>query len=213
MINTGEWLSEAWQIVSGNIVTHIILTLIVAFGSSITAGILAGPLICGYLWIIFQTMKDPSYEPQIGDVGKGFENWVDTILVGIVGGIIAGIGSILCGIGVILTAPLVIFAFPLVAERRMAFWPAIMESINKVKQNYGGWIVFALVLGLINAAGGMVAIGWLITYPITIVALALAYRDNYDIEGVAAAGPESPETPEAPESYETPEPPSSPTEQ
>ncbi len=209
MIKTGEWLSEAWEMISGNIVLHIVVTLIVSIGSSITFGILAGPLICGYLWIVLQSMKDPSYEPQIGDVGKGFENPLDTILVGIVGGIIGSIGSLLCGVGVILTAPLVIFAFPLVADKKMSFWPAIMESINKVKQNYGGWIVFTLVLGLINAAGALVAIGWLITYPITIVALALAYRENYGLAGATAGGPDAPEAPEAPSAPETPEPPQS----
>lgn len=205
MVKTGEWLSEAWQMISGNLVTHIILTLIVGLGSSISFGLLAGPLICGYLWIILRGMKEPSYEPQIGDVGKGFENFVNTFLVGIVGGLIASIGSLLCGIGVILTAPLVIFAFPLVAEGKKAFWPAITDSISTVKQNYGGWIVFTLVLGLINAAGGLVAVGWLITYPITLVALALAYRDVYGVAG--AGGVDEPVAPSAPE------PPSAPTPQ
>jgi uncharacterized membrane protein len=211
MVKTGDWLSEAWEMISGNIVTHIILTLIVTIGSSVTGGLLAGPLVCGYLWIAIQQIKDQSYEPQIGDVGKGFENFLQTFLVGIVGGLIGSIGGVLCGIGAILTAPLVLFAFPLVAEQKMGFWDAIMDSINTVKQSYGAWIVFALVLGLINMAGGLVAIGWIITYPITIVAVALAYRDTYGVQGAAGgAGPSAPQAPSAPQ---TPEPPSSPTPQ
>ena len=208
MVKTGDWLSEAWQIVSGNLVTHIILALIVGLGSSITGGLLSGPLICGYLWIILREMKEPSYTPEIGDVGKGFENFVNTFLVGIVGGLIAAVGGILCGVGVILTAPLVIFAFPLVAEGKLGFWPAITDSINTVKKNYGAWIVFTLVLALINAVGGLVVVGWLITYPITIVAIALAYRETYGIAtdaGPAADEPVVPPTPEAPESPSTPQ--------
>ncbi|MEA3402332.1 MAG: hypothetical protein U9R79_13935 [Armatimonadota bacterium] len=144
-------------------------------------------------------MEDPTYEPQIGDIGKGFENFVQTFLVGIVGGIIGGIGGVLCGLGAILTAPLVMFAFPLVAHRQMDFWEAIQTSISKVMENYGGWIVFALILGLINAAGGLVAVGWLVTYPLAVVAVALAYRDNFGLAGAEPAeGPEAPEGPVTP---------------
>ncbi|MGC9317779.1 MAG: hypothetical protein ACP5KN_07075 [Armatimonadota bacterium] len=200
MIKTSDWLSDAWAMFAENPVVHIVLTLIVAVGSSITGGLLAGPLICGYIWVVIRQMEDPGYDPQIGDIGKCFENFVQTFLVGIVGGIIAGIGGVLCGIGAILTAPLVMFAFPLVAHRQMGFWEAIQTSIAKVMENYGGWIVFALILGLINAAGGLVAVGWLITYPLTIVAVVLAYRDNFGLGGAQPdQAPEGPLTPPQPE--------------
>ncbi|NLO05979.1 MAG: hypothetical protein GX131_09165 [candidate division WS1 bacterium] len=80
-VKIGDWLSEAWNIVSQDLVTHILLALIVGLGSGITGGILSGPLMGGYLWIIFKKMKDPSYVPQVGDVSKGFENFVQLLLV------------------------------------------------------------------------------------------------------------------------------------
>lgn len=214
MVKIGDWLSESWEIISEDLVTHIILALIVGLGSGITGGLLWGPLMGGYLWIIFKKMKDPSYTPQPGDIGKGFENFVQLFLVAIVGGIIASLGVIACGIGVIFTSALVVLALPLVVEGGMAFWPAISESINKTKQNLMSWVGFVLVLALLNAVGGAIAVGFLITLPIAAVMTALAYRDNYGLAGAAGAGaaaPQAPETPSAPNAPSAPSAPSEPT--
>lgn len=205
-VKIGEWLSEAWSIISQDLVTRIIVALIVGLGSGITGGLLAGPLMGGYLWIVFNKMKNPSYTPQVGDVAKGFENFVQLLLVGIVGGLIASLGTIACVIGVFFTSALVVLALPLVVERGMDFWSAITESINKTKQDLMGWVVFVLVIGLLNALGSSIAVGFLITLPIGIAALAVGYREVYGLSGGAPAAsapepmaaPESPAAPEAP---------------
>ncbi len=207
MVKLGDWFSESWELISEDLVTHIILALIVGLGSSITGGLLSGPLMGGYLWIVFKKMKDPAYSPEVGDIGKGFENFIQLFLVGIVGGLIASLGAIACGIGVFFTGALVVLALPLVVEGGMSFWPAITESINKTKQNLMSWVIFVLVVGLLNALGSAVAVGFLITLPITVVMIALAYRDNYGLGGAAPAT-SAPEAPTAPT-----EPPSSPTPQ
>lgn len=207
-VKIGEWLSEAWTIVSQDLVTHILLALIVGLGSGITGGLLAGPLMGGYLWIIFNKMKNPSYTPQVGDVAKGFENFVQLLLVGIVGGLIASLGTIACVIGVFFTSALVVLALPLVVERNMAFWPAITESINKTKQDLMGWVVFVLVVGLLNALGSSIAVGFLITLPLGITALAIGYRAVYGLSGAApAASYSEPLAPQAPSAPEEPTPP------
>lgn len=207
MVKIGDWLSESWEIISEDLVTHILLALIVGLGASITGGLLSGPLMGGYLWIVFKKMKDPTYTPEIGDIGKGFENFVQLFLVAIVGGLIASLGTIACIVGVFFTSALVVLALPLVVERNMDFWSAITESINKTKQDLMNWVVFVLVVGLLNALGGAVAVGFLITLPIGIVMMALAYRDNYGLGGAAPAA-SAPAAPTAPT-----EPPASPTPQ
>jgi len=187
-VKIGEWISEAWSIISEDLVTHIILALIVGLGSSITGGILSGPLMGGYLWIIFNKMKNPSYKPEVGDVGKGFEQFVQLLLVGIVGGLIASLGTIACVIGVFFTSALVILAIPLVVERKLGFWEAITESISRTKPDLMGWVVFVLVIGLLNALGGAVAVGFLITLPIAVAMIAIGYRDTVGLQGAAAGG-------------------------
>ena len=201
-VKIGDWLSQAWTIISEDLVTHILLALIVGLGTGITGGLLSGPLMGGYLWVVFKKMKDPSYTPQVGDIAKGFENFVQLLLVGIVAGIIASLGTIACVVGVFFTSALVILALPLVVDRNMDFWSAIMESINKTKQDLMGWVVFVLVVGLLNALGGAVAVGFLITLPIMVVALAIGYREVYGLSGGAPAATgyvaPTPEPPMAP---------------
>ncbi|MBD3291528.1 MAG: hypothetical protein GF393_01280, partial [Armatimonadia bacterium] len=187
-VKIGDWISEAWSIISEDLVTHIILALIVGLGSSITAGLLSGPLMGGYLWIVFNKMKNPSYKPEVGDIGKGFEQFVQLLLVGIVGGLIASLGTIACVVGVFVTSALVILAPAFVVERKLGFWEAITESINHTKQSLMGWVVFVLVVGLLNVLGGAVAVGFLITLPIMVVMIAIGYRDTVGLQGAAAAG-------------------------
>ncbi len=206
MVKTGEWFSEAWQLISKDIVTHLILGLIVGLGSSITGGLLWGPLMGGYLWIVFRKLRDPEYTPEIGDVGKGFEMFVQTFLVGIVGGIIAALGILGCFVGVFVTSALVVLALPLVVEGGMDFWSAITASISKTKENLMGWILFVLAVGLVNAIGGAVGIGFIITVPLSAALMAIAYRDTFGLSG-AAAGPVAPQAPAGDENVQPSEPP------
>lgn len=213
MVNIGGWLSEAWEIISEDLVTHLILGAIVAYGSSLTGGILFGPLMAGYLMIVFAKLKDRSYKPEVGQIGKGFGMFVPAFLVWLVGGIIAGLGVIACVIGVFFTSALVVLALPLVVEGGRAWWPAITESINKTKQNLLPWTGYVVVMALLHGVGGSVtgSLGLIVTMPLMGATLALAYRDNYGLAGAEA--PAGPDDPTAPPTPETPEPPSAPTPQ
>lgn len=210
MVKTGEWLSEAWAMVQQDLWTYVLLALIVALGNSITGGLLYGPLAAGFYLIVIRKLREPGYVPQVGDIGKGFEIFVPTFLAGLVGGIIAGLGGIACGVGAIVTTALVMFAVPLVADRGMDFWPAIMASIDKVKQNWLGFSLFVLVLGLVQMLGAIACVvGVFVTTPVVMVAIVLAYRDNFGLAGgVAPAAPQAPYVPPTPTEPPSPTPPS-----
>ena len=133
------------------------------------------------------------------DIGKGFEVFVQALLVGIVGGLISMLGLIGCVVGVFVTTALVMFAMPLVMDRRMEFWPAIQASMDKVKENLMGWAVFVLAMWGVNLLGALVCgVGTLVTGPITIVALVLAYRDNFGFAGAATDAATQPAPPPTP---------------
>lgn len=196
MVKTGEWISEAWALVKEDLWMHILIVLVFSLGSSITGGIIQGPLMAGYMWIIFRKLSDKGYVPAVGDIGKGFEVFVPALLASIVGGLIASLGLIACVVGVFVTQAMVMFAIPLVMDRKMDFWPAIQMSMDKVKENYVGWGVFVLALCGVQLLGAIACgIGVFVTTPIVIVAVALAYRDNFGIQGVEAAGLAAPMAP------------------
>ncbi len=209
MVRTGEWLSEASRVFTDSIGTHIVLALIVGFGSTLSLGILAGPLICGWYYIVLRQLREQEYRPEIGDIGKGFEVFGHSLLATIAIG--AGIGvlyvvflaiwMILCFlpyVGWLLMLPfipialavgiayatLILFVFPLIMDKRLAFWDAITQSFQKVASDFWGFLGFAALVSLINMAAAVVGgVGTLLTGPIVLIAKALAYRDNFEFGG------------------------------
>jgi len=72
------------------------------------------------------------------------------------------------------------FGLYLIVDRKMSFWPASLASINLVKSNFfpfAGLMIVAGVLGYI----GVIAcgIGILVTLPLTVCIIAVAYRDLF----------------------------------
>ncbi len=214
MIRTGEWISEAWELFKQDWLMHVVVMLILWAANSATAGILYGPLLCGYYYMILKKVQDPTVSIELGDIGKGFEVFVNALVACLLVGIFTSVGTIACFVGAIVVAALLVFVFPLIMDRRMDFWPAIQASFDKTKGNWLGWSVFMLLLGLLYLAGAIVCgVGVLVTGPIAVIATALAYRDNFGRAGAETtassfAAPSSPPAPEPPATPSVPEPPS-----
>jgi hypothetical protein len=213
-IKIGDWLSESWELISEDLVTHLILGLIVGYGSAITGSLLWGPLMGGYLWIFFKKLKTPSYSAELGDIGKGFEMFVPTLLVGILVMLITLLGLIGCIIGIFVTAALTALALPYVVEGNRDPMAAISESFAKTKENLVGWIVFIIVIGLIHSLSSVIGgLGYAITFPLNAGMLALAYRDTVGLQGAAATSAPAPSEPAAPAEPSAPSAQPSPTEE
>ncbi len=219
MVRTGEWLSEAWEIVQKDMIQWALVFLVGGLVSCIP--FVAAGIAPGYVLIVRRRLRDPSYVPEIGDIFEGFEYFVPTLLFMIVGGLIGAAGAIACLVGVFATAALVMFGLPLIVDRGMDFWPAIQKSMEKVKEDLVSWSIFVLVLDLVYLVGVIVCVvGVLVSGPVGMVAFMLAYQDLFGFEGEAApegatgetTPPEStpspaPQAPEAPSAEE----PSAPT--
>jgi uncharacterized membrane protein len=71
-----------------------------------------------------------------------------------------------------------IFVSQLVMFRNMQAADALKTSWNLVWKNMGGWLVFAVLIFLINFAGALACfIGLLVSVPVTYGAIHAAYRD------------------------------------
>ena len=64
--NVGDCLSGAWGIFKNNAITHVVCTLLVMVVASISAGLLAGPMMVGYMRMIERETRGEAV--QIGDV-------------------------------------------------------------------------------------------------------------------------------------------------
>ncbi len=187
MIRTGEWLSEGWELFKQDWLMHVVVMLILSAASGVSGGILYGPLLCGYYYMIFKKLQDPTSSIELGDIGKGFDVFVNALVAWLLVGVFTGVGSIACLVGAIVVTALLVFVYPLIMNRRMDFWPAIETSFEKTKDDWLGWSVFILLIGLVNLAGVIVCgVGILVTGPVTFIAMALAYRDNFGFAGEQA---------------------------
>ena len=205
MIRISDWLSKAWEIFTKSVGVHIVLALIVGLGSVCTIGILAGPLMCGWLYIILRQLREPDYEAEIGDIGKGFEVFgqallacilivVGAVVVSFILGVVPVLGKLLFIAAGWAIATCVLFVFPLIVDRNTGAIDAIKLSFEKVKPAFWGFFGFAALISVISGIGGAICgVGWLVAGPVTMVALALAYQDNFG--EASALQPEMPAPP------------------
>jgi uncharacterized membrane protein len=135
--------------------------------------------------------KEP--KAQVGDLFKGFDYFLNSFLFVIVWG--AGLGiislilffipcvGVLAAIALFVAAQaFLMFAPFLIVDKRMDFWPASMESFNRVKTNFWPFLALALVAGIIGGIGEIACgIGIVLTLPIQACILAVAYREVYTI--------------------------------
>ena len=211
MIRISDWFSKAWETFTKSVGVHIVLALIVGLGSAVTIGILAGPLMCGWFYIILRQLREPDYEPQIGDVGKGFEVFGQSLLACVlivVGSIVVGfILSVLPVLGQLLSiaagwaiAACVLFVFPLIIDRNAGAIDAIKLSFETIRPAFWGFFGFAVLISVVSGIGAAICgVGWLVAGPLTTIAVAIAYRDNLEeasvIELEAPAAPQPPVEP------------------
>jgi uncharacterized membrane protein len=107
--------------------------------------------------------------------------FVSTLLV-IVGFVLLVLPSLI-GIALwVMVQTVFLFTFQLIVEQKMSATEAIAASYNKIRENLGEFLLLSLVLWAISAAGSSVAIGFVITVPLTFATTAVAYRDIFGLQ-------------------------------
>ena len=193
-VKFGEWIQQGWELYKANIGVWIVASLLAIVISIATVGILSGPMMAGMIWMALALVDKKDPKPQMGDVFKGFDYFLQSFLFCLIWGIIMLAASfllhlIICvGSVVAIILPIVLetalmFGLFLIVDKKMEFWPASMLSLNVVKPNFFpflGLMVVSMVIGHI----GMIAcgIGVIVTMPIAVCILAVAYRNVFGVQ-------------------------------
>jgi uncharacterized membrane protein len=160
--------------------------------STVSIGILTGPMIAGLIIIALQLLRKTEPRPEAGAVFKGFSYFLNSFLFTIIWGIAILIGSLMVGwfpiIGQLLSLFLVyaaqaflMFGLYLIVDKQMDFWPASQLSIQTVKTNFWPFFALAAVASIIGSIGALAfGIGVVLTIPIQICILAVAYQEVFD---------------------------------
>ncbi len=196
-VRIGDWLKDGWELFTADIGMFVLASLIynLIIGTCLGGLILFGPLTCGMYLMLFDGMQGS--RADIRRFFKGFDFFGQSFLAGLafflatlIGCVIAYFGLMACvvpsviGIAVmVLVETVFLFTFQLIVQRGINWSDAISESFSKIKENLWQFLLFGLVLWLINFFGYCIVLGWLITTPLTLGASAAAYRDIFGLGG------------------------------
>ena len=210
-VKFGEWFEKGFNLYKKDMGLLILASLVAVILGAVTFGILAGPMLGGVFLITLAIFDESEPKPDIGNVFKGFDYFLNSFLFVIIWGILIFIVSLilnfipcigqLASLFFIYSAQaFLMFGLFLIVDKRMDFWPASKESIDKVKTNFWPFLGFSVVTSIIGSIGVIACgIGIAITLPIQACMLTVAYRDIFNEVGKSEPAQEEPQTLTTPE--------------
>jgi len=170
----GRWMGEAWDVVKADMGTYVLMALLFALLNSVP--LIQGALIAGFhIYTMKKLMGRPA---ELGDMFKGFNFFIPTLVASLLIGIFTFFGLLVFLIGAVVVTAMYKFTFLFIIDKRMDFWPAMQASHAVVKNDYFGFTMFVLLAFLVNLAGFLCClVGLLVTIPMTFVAVTIAYRE------------------------------------
>jgi hypothetical protein len=186
-LDIGGCLERSWNLLKANfwpiVGTTFVLFVVLLIAQSIPLlGILVGLLLTGVFYgglYLFYLKKIRGQPAELGDAFAGFSlAFLPLMLATLVSSLLTTVGLLLLILPGIYLAVSYVFIYLLIVDHRLEFWCAMEVSRRVVTAQW--WRVFALViLGAIIAALGLIGlfIGFFVTLPILIGAIAYAFED------------------------------------
>jgi len=183
-----EKIGKDW---GGHIVAALVYIIILAaLGATWIGNILAGCFTLGYF--NFLAKKFNNEPAEIADLFIAFKRTelvLPSILACVVMEIIIVLGFICLIIPGIMAAAAFMFTYLIMLDGEKDFWAAMMKSKDIVAKDWFQYCVFAILVAIISALGGIVVVGILVTIPIGLGAVVLAYNDTKVVHAVPVEKP------------------------
>ena len=180
-VQTGRWIHVGWEMVKADLGNFVLLALVFSLLSGMVPMVIQGPLFAGFHIYCMKKMFDRRAE--FADLFKGFNYFVPTLVASLLISLFVALGTLLCIIPGLVVAAMYKFTYLFIFDKRMDFWPAMQASHAVVKNDYVGFTLFLVLLGLINLLGVLCCIvGVFITIPLSVAAITAAYRDIVGFE-------------------------------
>lgn len=166
----GSCLSAGIDGLKNNLVTHVVATVLLAIVNGVSFGLLYGPLHVGYMKMA--KIEDEGGQAQVGDLFKGFDDFVPALVSGLIGMVIVSIGFMACIIPGILLMPIMSLSAYFVAMGEKDGVEAIKRAWAVWKENIVASCLTALVLTIVGSIGSLLCgVGVFLTLPIAFIGM------------------------------------------
>ncbi|HLK50234.1 MAG TPA: zinc-ribbon domain-containing protein [Bryobacteraceae bacterium] len=181
--SAGRWIGAGWDLVKGDLATYVLMALMFFLLSSIP--LIQGALIAGIH--IFTMKKLAGRRAEFVDLFKGFNFFVHTLIASILIAVFVFLGTLALIIPGLVIAAMYKFTYLFIVDKHMEFWPAMKASHAVVRNDYLGFTWFLILAFLVNVLGFLcLLVGLLVTVPVTIAAITVAYREVVGFEPATA---------------------------
>jgi uncharacterized membrane protein len=178
---SGDWIGQGWDLVKAELGGFVLITVLSLLLNSVIPLILHGPLMAGtYIYCVMRLTRGRA---EVGDLFKGFNYFIPAFVGGLLISIFTFLASLLLIIPGLIVAAMYSFTYLFIIDKKMDFWPAMQASHAIVKNDYLGFTLFIVLLGLIQILGALCClVGLLVTIPLIAAATTVAYRDLVGLE-------------------------------
>lgn len=164
-VDLGRVLTDTFADYKADFLTHLVASALCALLGSLGFGLLVGPLQVGYMRM--EARRTGGAQIGVGDVFKGFEDFIPALVAFIVSAIIVSIGFLLCVLPGLLLMPIVPVAFYLVAHGEKDGVNAVRRAWACVRPNLLMAVISMLVLSILGSLGTLLCgVGVVLTLPI-----------------------------------------------
>jgi uncharacterized membrane protein len=179
--DTVRWIEQGWEMVKGDLGTFVLMTIVMMVVNGAVPVLLQGATTAGFQAACGKRLR--GLRPEVGDLFEGFQFFGSTLGAHIVISILCFIGVLFFIIPGLVVAAMYNFTFLFIVDKRLDMGSAMRASHAVVKQDYFGYTIFVIALGLLNIFGVLcLLVGLLVTIPITFAAISVAYQDVVGFE-------------------------------
>lgn len=181
--------ADSWRLFKANPVLFLLTGLVVLLLGAFTLGVMAGPLLWGFIDIIRRRNRG---EPvTVSEVFRGTAHLLPTLLLTVIIAVGVVLGSMLLVLPGLAVAWVTMFAYHEATYRGLGVVESLRGSYAIIKAQPWLTLLFFLILALLNSLGSAIVLLVLATFPFSMVVLTLSYERL----GGASSGPPAPTTP------------------
>jgi hypothetical protein len=167
-------LRETWAVFQKNALTFVLAALVATFLSAVTLGILAGPLFVGFIDLVRRARQSEAV--QTGELFNRFDSFASSVIATFLIVIAVAIGCSLLVLPGLLIALFSGFTLQAIAYERLSAFDSIKRSVQIVRAHFVNTLVLFLLVSVVQTLGGSALLGVLLTMPLSLIALSLAYE-------------------------------------